>query len=1445
MKFSQQPFQLESEPPLQAQLLRLGEHDHALVAKFHHLATDGWSQRLFWQELEAHYAASQNGTAPRPAGPECQYRNFVDWQRMWLRTRAARQQLGYWRTQLEAMTELPLQTDRPRPEAWTGRGARHSLRFSRSLSEDLNCLSRGQGVTLYMTLLGVFQCLLCRYTGHDDVAVGSLIANRNQMQFERLIGMFANTIVLRTDLSGDPTFTEVLRRVRQVTLDAYRNQDLPIEEILRALQVARSRDRKPLFQIMFILQNAMGAAPAVPGLSTHFVDVDPRIARFDLTLELAEVDGRITGWFEYSTDLFEGSTIARMAEHLRTLLQAIVTNPEQPMSRLPLLPASERHRVVTDWNNTGIDFSRRGDFSERLARQIKRAPGATAISTGQERLDYRELGRRSSAIAHRLTLEGIGPEKVVALLAERGANLLSAITAVQRVGGAFVCLDPALPATRLAEIARSSGAALLLAGQGSAAALKELLSEWPARERGRVLMLEDLIKPRSAGSRSAGSRPARSRPPARARASNLAYLIYTSGSTGVPKGVMIEQRGLLNHLNSLISELGLSATDVIAQTAPQSFVISVWQFLAGPMVGARVHICADEIVRDPALLAQEIDREAVTVLQIVPSLLRQILERAAREPAMRAFGRLRLLVSTGESLPGDLCRAWLRQFPDVPLINAYGSSECSDDVALHRLTAASAPAASAPIGRAIPNASLYVLDSHAQPVPIGLAGELWVGGAGVGRGYLNDPQQTQQRFIPDPFSNRRGARLFKTGDLARWRGDGMLECLGRIDHQVKIRGYRIELKEIEHVLREHTDVQAAIVLQHHDAGSEPRLVAYIVTAATSQLAKADDLRAFLKAKLPGYMIPADFVFVDRIPLNPHGKVDRSALLAIPRSTRPANGAQVVAPRDATEKALAGIWTDLLKVEKIGIADNFFDLGGHSLLAGRVVSRIANAFGVSLPIRAVFEAPTVDALARHINEAAKRKYDDQPAIKIARLRGNAPRPVSIAQDQMMRIERYLPGMPQFNLPFAVRLKGPLNVAALKRSLVEVMRRHESLRTGFAWLKGKPVALVMRPEDVVFRLAVQDMTGRKATKNARTRTLQLKKAKLRGEHEAWTPFDLARAPLLRSRLLRLGADDHVLLMTMHHITTDGWSIGILFEELSKLYAAFSNGEPEPLPRLELQFSDVSRWEREWCTTSAAARQLAYWSQTLREASPVFATDSDVTSAQLSPRSAHEPVQLSEDLIARLSAYGRSQGGTLFMTLLTGLKALLVVRTGRNDICVATAMANRSQPGTDRVIGPFENITIIRTSMDPDLPFREAFSRVRHAILEAYARQEIPFDILAEHLSKEAGVDPASLLQVYFTLQNPLRQPLELCGVATQSFGNVYREGQPVMPIDHTWLSLMLKERPSGVTGSCIYKPDLFKCGAVTDWIKDFNMILCNAIANPEVPLGSLLSTAERVR
>lgn len=1418
LKLAQYPFDLAREPPLKVTLLSFDKSSHALLVNVHHLVTDGWSQRLFWEALAAGYSAARKGSAATLPSPGFQYRDFARWQQSWAQTPVAKEQLDYWRTQLDGVTTLPLRTDRPRPEIWSGHGARHYFEFSKAFSADIRALSQDQGVTPFMALLAVFQCLLFRHTGHEDVATGSLIANRNQIESERLIGLFANTLILRNDFGGDPTFGEMLRRVRQVTLDAYRNQDLPIEEVLRALQIARRSDGNPLFRIMFILQNASIEAARFPGLSTRRLEIDPKVARFDITLELVEAEGRFTGFFEYATDLFDAGTIEGMANQFKILLKAAIANPEQRISRLSLLTEAERRRLPA--KGRPANFTARGNLCERFERQAKKTPNAVAISDGRLSLSYRELARRSQAIARWLTREGVGAETVVALLADRGPNLLAAMIAVQRAGAAFLNLDPAQPPARLATILGSSCATVLLTGRAQSAMVDTLLE--PLVGRIQLAEIED-------ASALESTKPARA---ARRASASLAYLIYTSGSSGAPKGVMIEQRGLSNHLASLIAELGLTARDVIAQTAPQSFVISVWQLLAAPMVGARVHVCGNSVVQDPMLLAREIEREGITVLEIVPSLLRVILERLDEAPMLRAFAKLRLLISTGEPLPVELCRAWFVRCPKVPLINAYGASECSDDVSLHRLTRAPDTATTnVPVGAPLPNTQIYVLDPGLEPQPIGVVGELCIGGAGVGRGYVNDPAQSRQRFIPDPFARQQGARLYRTGDLARRRADGTIECLGRADLQVKVRGYRIEVKEIEAALADHTGVHAGIVEPRRDANGDVRLIAHIVARAGSQIS-ASELRDFLKSRLPVHAIPSAFLFLDQVPLNAHGKLDRSALLAPAQQESAGTEAVAVPARRFTEKVLSDIWIDLLKVESIGVTDNFFDLGGHSLLAGQAMARVARALGVSLPIKTIFEAPTIEELARRVDESVATK-PQMPLAGVPRLADSGPPTLSIAQDQMLRIEQNLPDLPLFNLPFAFHLEGPIDPRTLAQAIDDIVRRHESLRAAFGWNGDEPVSRIIAPAALGPVLTVETIGDGRPHHNKRRKALELKKIELLIAQETYTPVDAARAPLLRARLLRLHAEDHILLLTLHHAIADGWSIGVLFEELSNRYAALTGHPSVPLPKMPLAFSDVARWQRWWCGTEAARRQAADWTETLRGSAPLFGGE-----ARPGASTGHRPISLKRDLVARLTAYARQHNATLFMCLLTGLKALLLARTGRTDISVATAMANRAQPDTEGIVGPFENTVIVRSRITPELSFTQALGRVRQSVLEAHARQELPFNILADHLEQE-GIDPASLLQVYFTLQNPLRQPLELPDVAVQSIGNIAREGQPVLPVDQTWLSLMLKERPTGITGSCNYKGELLDGTMVGAWMEDLVVLLGAAINRPNTPLDRLLA------
>lgn len=1412
------------QPPFQAWLFHLADDDHALVIHIHHVATDGWSQRLLWEELSAHYRRHCGLSADRQPTPVIQYRQFVAWQQGWLRTQEAKQQLAYWHAQLEGLTALPLRTDRPRPARLSGRGARHALVFTPALSERVRAFSRAEGVTPFMTLLAAFQGVLYRTTGHADVAVGSLIANRNQVEIERLIGMFANTIVLRTDLSGDPSFRALLARVRTVTIDAYRNQDLPIEEVLRTAPLLRGQDAAPLFRVMFILQNATTTTPTLPGLSVELIDVDPGIARFDLTLELNDSGEAYTGFLEYSTDLFDADTIARMAAHLDTLLQAVLDDPSAPMTQLEMLPASERREVLELAAGPRIDFGSQGDVLVGLAAQVAHMPEAIAVSDAGHRISYRDLDASSAAIADRLIGEGLGPEAVVALWGARSPHLLAAIVGVHRAGAAFLCLDPTQPATRLVHMLEDSGAAFILASQGEVAALQPIMNQLATEVQPRIAVIDELVTTPPSDRASLPSRAE----------TGLAYVIYTSGSSGWPKGTLIERRGLANHLASVVAAFELGPGDVVAQTAPQSFVIAVWQCLAGLTVGARIHVCATEVVRDPVLLAREIGAHGITVLQIVPSLLRALLEQIGDQAITRALSGLRIVIATGEPLTADLCRSWLMHFPDIPLVNAYGASECSDDVTLHRMTSAPEPGGAVPIGQPLPNTQVHVLDGQFRPVPIGVVGEICVGGAGVARGYLNDPARTAERFVPDPFSAKAGARLYRTGDLGRRRGDGTLECFGRMDRQVKIRGHRIELQEIEQVLLDHPLVRHAIV-EPHGLGGDMRLIAHVVPASGSQLT-ASELRSVLRAKLSAQMIPAAFLLLDRMPLNAHGKVDRAALRASPVADV-TEGPVLIAPENAIEKLVCDIWAEVLKRRSIGTTDNFFELGGHSLLAGQVMARLAGALKLSLPMKVLFEAPTVTAFAQRIDQA--RAEQVQPMQLIPEIARDAGPQISMAQAQMIRMEHALPGLPQFNLPFAFRLVGPINIDALARSLSDVVRRHDALRTQFGRGDDEPDAVVISPDQVPKILSVEDLAEGAAEEDDRSSLRQrLRAAKLIAQQEAWTPFEVGHAPLLRARLLRLAADDHLLLLTFHHAVVDGWSIGLLLEEISRAYPSLPASRPQLAPRSSLAFSDIARWQRTWCSTAAAGEQMRYWREALHGAKPLFVAGGGRVAARPGSRTGHEPVQLTRSLIKRLEAFGKSQNGTLFMGLLTALNALLMKRTGRQDLCIATSMANRAQPATEHVVGPLENTVIIRTRLTPDLSFAEAFARVRRAVLDAHARQELPFNVLAEHLADKDDIDPAGLIQVYFTLQNPLRQPLRLPGIAVKPFGDGTREGQPVLPVNQTWLSLMLKERPTGITGTLGYKADLFAPDDMATWVADFRAILEMAIAGSQTSLAELL-------
>ena len=970
------PFDLSNGPLFRVTLLCLRDDAYSLLLTMHHIVSDAWSMEVFVHELTTLYAAYvSDKPSPLPALP-IQYADYAIWQHDWLRGEILEEHLSYWKEQLADVPVLQLPTDRPRPAIQSFRGAARILMFPKELSADLKQLCRREGVTLFMLLLSAFKVLLYRYSKQDTIIVGIPIAGRTDSRLENLIGCLINTLALHTDLSGNPTFHELLGRVREVSLSAYSHQDLPFERLVEEMQLERDLSYNPLTQVMFALQNVPRGEVSLPGLVLSPLKLDSETSKlknvdaermsrkqnssshgkknamFDLDLTMWENNENLFGELKYNTDLFDAQTMNRLYEHFQHLLQAIANDPTLHIDDISLLSESERQQIV-DLNATETDNPLDRSFQELFEKQVERTPNAVAVKDEQQELTYRELNEQANRLAHQLVEIGVGPESLVALLAERGIPLLTAILAIFKAGGAYLPLDPLHPESRLIYILQHSDSRLLLAQKSGSVVLAETVTTRCQEIGVRVEYLEEL----GTTGHSTQNLVPRNNP------RSLAYVIYTSGSTGAPKGVMIEQRGMINHLYAKIHALDLQEDDCIAQTASQCFDISVWQHLAALLLGGRVQIYPDTVAHDPVALLQQVNEHEVSILEIVPSFLRVLLEiyqdtqdTTESRPTLDA---LRWLIPTGEALPAQLCRKWLELYPEIPLLNAYGPTECSDDVA-HYVIAEPPPEtlASVPIGSPVDNTQLYVLDTQMKLAPIGIAGELYVGGVGVGRGYLKDAERTAAAFVHNPFSNEE--RLYRTGDGARYLADGTLEFLGRLDYQVKIRGFRIELAEIEAIFNRHPTVLDSVVIVHDDANGNQRLIAYCVLH-NGQKIEAEDLLQFAKTFLPDYMVPAYLLLLEAFPLTANGKLDRKAL-PLPDQSSETHGSSYVRPRTALEQSLVEIWTDVLGVEHIGIQDDFFTLGGHSLLTVRLLAIIQKKLGQRLPLATIFQYRTIEQLA---------------------------------------------------------------------------------------------------------------------------------------------------------------------------------------------------------------------------------------------------------------------------------------------------------------------------------------------------------------------------------------------------------------------------------------------------------------------------------------------------
>ncbi len=1361
------------------------------------------------REVVALHEAFSRGLPSPLAELPVQYADFAVWQRSWLQGEVLDAQLDFWKQQLAgapAVLELPL--DRPRPAVQTFRGATRPLHLGPGLSEAVRDLCRREGVTPFMALLAALTVLLGRHTGQEDVLVGAPVAGRKWREIEGLIGFFVNTLVLRSDLSGSPSFGELLGQVRRTALDAFTHQDLPFERIVEEVVVERNLAVSPLFQVLFTLQNAPMGNLSVPGLAFSPVSVDTGVAKFDLSLTLQESPAGFVGMLEHSADLFDGSTVERLLARFASLLEAAVQNPSLPVADLPILLSRERQQALVEWNDTRTPFCP-VCLHELVEAQVDRSPDAVAVVAGDESLTYRELDLRANRVADHLLSLGVDPDVLVGLCAERSPEMVVGMLGILKAGGAYVPIDPDYPQERLTFLLDDSGARVLLTQ-------RHLADRLPSREVHVVLL--DGLDGEEGIEKSSGERPRGTAVP-----ENLAYVIYTSGSTGRPKGVLVPHSGVVNRLLWAQDAYPVTAADRVLHKASFSFDFSVWECFGPLIAGAQLILARPGEQRDATLLVRIIQEREVTLVHFIPSMLQVFVAEEGAE----ACTSLRYVFSGGEALSLELQERCLARMP-ATLSNQYGPTELSIDTTYWVCRPEKdSRRGFVPLGFPITNTALYVLDSRLSPVPPGVAGELCVGGAGVTRGYWRRPDLAAEKFVPDPFSGSGGARLYRTGDLVLRLPDGNLKFLGRVDHQVKIRGFRIELGEIEATLVSHPSVRECVILVREDAPGLRLLVAYVLLNPNSEFRDVESsLRSFLGERLPEYMVPSAVVVLDALPLLPNGKLDRRALPA-PQGTRAVDGSYT-APSNPIEELLAGIWGEVLGIERVGVHESFFALGGHSLLATQVISRIRGVLGTELPLRQLFESPTIADLARAVQKSGST-IQAPPFLPVPRDRDL---PLSFAQQRLWLVDQIKPGSPAYNIPLALRLTGAIEPRLLERIFSEVVRRHEALRTTFASRDDWPVQVIAPPEPV--GLPVLDLSYLPESKReAQARDLAF--------FEARRPFDLRRGPLLRLLLVRLAGTDHLLLLTLHHIVSDGWSMGVLLREIAALHEAFSQKDrSSPLAELPVQYADFAVWQRSWLLGEVLDVQLDFWKQRLAGAPAVLELPLDrPRPAVQSYRGVRHPLVLSSPLSGAIGRLCRQQGVTPFMALLAAWAVLLGRHAGQDDVLVGAPIAGRNRREIEGLIGFFINTLVLRSDLSGNPSLAELLGRVRRTALDAFTNQDLPFERLVEDLAPERSLAHAPLFQVMFVLQNV---PIGALTIPGLTFSPV--------DVDAGYakfdLSLTLSEGPEGFAGALTYAADLFDPSTAERLIAGFQTLLAGmAEADAGGPLYGLevLPEAER--
>jgi amino acid adenylation domain-containing protein len=1683
-------FDLSQPPLLRIALVELAADEHHLLVVMHHIVSDGWSMGVLVREIGALYESFVTGRPSPLPEPPIQYADFSVWQRSWLTGEVLERDLGYWRERLAGAADLDLPTDRVRPAVQSSRGDAWRFTFEPAVMEAVDALARREGATPFMVLSAGLLTLLARLSGQTDLSIGGPIAGRNRPETEGLIGFFVNTLVFRANLDATPDFLSLLRHVKDVTLGAYAHQDVPFEKLVAEIAPERDMSRTPLFQVAFAFQNTPMLDASLSGLEIHPAQLPVDTAKFDLAFIIGGEIGVLSASLEYTTDLFDRSTAARLTEQWMRVLATATQAPETDLVRIPLLSSAEQHQLLAEWNDTQTETLGDALLHQAFEEQADRQPDALAAVWEAESATYRELEARANQLASFLTSLGAGPGAPVGVWMDRSIDMLVALLGACKAGAAYLPIDTSWPAERAEAVLAGTQASIVLTRRDHLAAVQGLqwalprlthavcldvetpqpppepldvesiqelwdvvseravdwiteagfwsaytgepfseaevleyrdrvvslaepwLKSEPSRQGTRVLeigagsglilfelaprvghyvgvdpsprtqernrervareglsnvelltgfaheieslepgsfdlvilastvqffpglnylekvldlalsrlapggglVIADVMNPRrredfrrslaefaashpgSAAARAAGRTEARElyvdetyfadlpaalpaaqgvqvlhretgfpnelrfrydvvlqkaaapaaapavgrskrvwtgwhlaqtpavRPLPAASPIDIAYVIHTSGSTGEPKGIVVQHRPAVELCRWVNRSFDVGPGDRLLFVTSPAFDLSVYDVFGVLGAGGTVHVASESTLRDPEELVRLLVEEPITIWDSAPAALQQL------APLLPAPGsvetRLRLVLLSGDWIPVPLPDVVRASFTNARVISLGGATEATVWSNWFPIREVDPAWPSIPYGRPITNARYHVLDHELAPCPIGVPGDLYIGGSCLCVGYARLPEMTAERFIPDPFGAEAGARIYTTGDRARYGHDGNIEFLGRVDQQVKVRGYRIELEEIEAVLSRHPGVREAAVVAREDIPGDKRLVGYVVPMAWPAPTSAE-LRAALQQVMPEYMVPWTFVALERMPLTPNGKLDRKGLPA-PLDMEPIE-TDFVAPETDTERAVALIWHEVLGLPRIGRNDNFFELGGSSLVAAQVISRVRQVFAVELPLRALFENRTLSSLAGRVEELqAEATAAPEPAL--ARVPRDGALPLSFSQQRLWLIDQIEPGSPLYNIPGAMHLAGPLQPDLLRAALGEVVRRHEVLRTTFRGVDGQAAQVIAEPRP--FQLPVVDLSGLDFAARE-------DEAARRMVAEARTPFNLQEGPLLRAVLLRLDAEEHVALATFHHIVSDAWSVAIFFREIAALFEAWSRGAASPLPELPVQYADFAVWQRNWLTGEVLESELEYWRHQLAGMPRVLELPADrPRPAVQSYRGRTRPAVVPPHLVAPLEALGQRKGTTLFMTLLGAFAVVLGRHTGHEDLGIGTAIAGRDRQETEGLIGFFINSLVLRVDLSGDPTFDRLLDRVRSMALGAYAHQGLPFERVVEELAPVRDPSHSPLFQVALSLQNVPAAALRLPGLTLTQ-----------MPVDSGTakidLLLSLNESGDALTGLCEYSTALFDVATIDRLLSHLDNLLAGIVADPERRLSELplLSAAEQ--